>query len=116
MTKTGYTFAGWYTNDSYSGDAVSAVSTTDFGDKTYYAKWNVNSYDITLDTDGGTINSGNITSYTYGVGATLPTDITKTGYSFAGWYDDSSDELVLSILSTETGDRSFLPNGQKFLM
>ena len=107
VTKTGYTFAGWYTNDSYSGDAVSAVSTTDFGDKTYYAKWNVNSYDITLDTDGGTINSGNITSYTYGVGATLPTDITKTGYSFAGWYDDSSDELVLSILSTETGDRSF---------
>ena len=107
VTKTGYTFAGWYTNDSYSGDAVSAVSTTDFGDKTYYAKWNVNSYDITLDTDGGTINSGNITSYTYGVGATLPTDITKTGYSFAGWYDESSDELVLSILSTETGDRSF---------
>ena len=105
--REGYTFAGWYMNSNYDGVAIEEISTTDFGDKTFYAKWNVNSYDITLDTDGGTINSGNITSYTYGVGATLPTDITKTGYKFEGWYDDSSDEPVLSILSTETGDRSF---------
>ena len=107
ISREGYTFAGWYMNSNYDGMAIEEISTTDFGDKTYYAKWNVNSYDITLDTDGGTINSGNITSYTYGVGATLPTDITKTGYKFEGWYDDSSDEPVLSILSTETGDRSF---------
>ena len=109
VTKTGYTFGGWYTNDSYSGDAISAISTTDFGDKTYYAKWKVNSYDVTLNSNGGTVNSGNIASYTYGVGATLPTDITKTGYTFAGWYDNSScsGSAVLSIASNATDDKEF---------
>ena len=34
-------------------------------------------YTVTLNADDGTINAGNITSYTYGVGATLPTDVTN---------------------------------------
>ena len=109
VTKTGYTFAGWYTNDSYSGASVLSVLTTDYGDKTFYAKWNVESYDITLNVEGGTINSGNITSYIYGVGATLPIDISKTGYSFDGWYDNQSysGSSVLSVPSNVTGDKVF---------
>ena len=45
-------------------------------------------YTVTLNTNGGTINSGNITSYTYGTGATLPTDVTKDGFVFGGWCDN----------------------------
>ena len=37
------------------------------------AQWTAPTYAVTLNTNGGTINSGNVTSYTYGVGATLPT-------------------------------------------
>ena len=48
-------------------------------------------YTVTLNADGGTINAGNITSYTYGVGATLPTDVTKTGYTFLGWFDGNTE-------------------------
>ena len=44
-------------------------------------------YNVDLDTAGGEINSGNVTSYAYGVGYQLPTDITRAGYIFNGWFD-----------------------------
>ena len=62
-------------------------------------------YSVTLDTDGGTINSGNVTSYTEGIGATLPTDVTKDGYTFLGWFD--GDTKVEVIDTTATGNKSF---------
>ena len=63
-------------------------------------------YTVTLNADGGTINAGNITSYTYGVGATLPTDVTKTGYTFLGWFDGNTK--VTAIGTTDTGVKTYL--------
>lgn len=64
---------------------------------------------VTLNTNGGTINSGNITTYEEGTGATLPTDVTKEGYTFAGWYDNDglTGNAVTSISTTDTGDKTF---------
>ena len=59
-------------------------------------QWTAPTYTVTLNTNGGTINSGNATGYTYGVGATLPTadDMTYTGHTFEGWYNnEESDQL-----------------------
>ena len=44
-------------------------------------QWTAPTYTVTLNAGNGTINSGNVTGYTYGVGATLPTadDMTYTG-------------------------------------
>ena len=66
-------------------------------------------YAVTLNTNGGTINSGNVTSYTYGVGATLPTDVTRTGYTFKGWYDNENltGSPVTAISNTETGNKEY---------
>jgi hypothetical protein len=67
-------------------------------------------YTVTLNTNGGTINSGNVTSYTYGVGATLPTDVTKSGsYIFAGWYDNAgcTGSAVTEISTTDTGNKTY---------
>ena len=109
VTKTGYTFEGWYTNSNFSGSRVTSIGITETGDKTYYAKWTANTYTVTLNKNGGTINSGNITSYTYGRGATLPTNVTKTGYTFGGWYTNSnfSGSRVTSIGATETGNKTY---------
>ena len=64
---------------------------------------------ITYELNGGTINRGNVTEYIYGQGAALPTDVTKTGYTFAGWYEnkDFSGDSVTTISSTDTGNKMF---------
>ena len=73
------------------------------------AQWTAPTYAVTLNTNGGTINSGNVTSYTYGVGATLPTDVTRTGYTFKGWYDNEAlaGSPVTAISNTETGNKEY---------
>ena len=72
-------------------------------------QWTAPTYTVTLNAGDGTINSGNVTSYTYGVGATLPTDVTRTGYTFKGWYDNEglTGNPVTAISNTETGNKEY---------
>ena len=74
-------------------------------------QWTAPTYAVTLNTNGGTINNGNVTGYTYGVGATLPTadDMTYTGYTFKGWYDNENltGSPVTAIGGTETGNKEY---------
>lgn len=64
---------------------------------------------VSLNTNGGTINSGFVNGYVIGIGATLPTDVTKVGFKFAGWYEsiDFSGNAVTSISSEATGDKTY---------
>ena len=74
-------------------------------------QWTVPTYAVTLHANGGTINSGNVTGYTYGAGATLPTadDMTYTGHTFVGWYDNENltGSPVTAIGGTETGNKEY---------
>ena len=73
-------------------------------------QWTAPTYAVTLNTNGGTIADGkDVTGYTYGVGATLPTDVTRTGYTFKGWYDNESltGSPVMAIGGTETGNKEY---------
>ena len=90
-------------NSYEPGDSVPADVTT------LTVQWTVPTYAVTLHPNGGTINSGNVTEYTYGVGATLPTDVTRTGYTFKGWYDNENltGNPVTAISSTETGNKEY---------
>ena len=111
MTYTGHTFVGWYDNENLTGSPVTAIGGTETGNKEYWAKWEANAYTVTLNTNGGTINSGNVTEYTYGVGATLPTagDMTYTGHTFVGWYDNENltGDPVTAIGGTEMGNKEY---------
>ena len=111
MTYTGHTFVGWYDNENLTGSPVTAIGGTETGNKEYWAKWEANTYTVTLNTNGGTINSGNVTGYTYGVGATLPTadDMTYTGHTFVGWYDNENltGDPVTAIGGTEMGNKEY---------
>ena len=111
MDYTGHTFKGWYDNEDLTGDPVTAISNTETGNKEYWAKWEANTYTVTLNTNSGTINSGNVTGYTYGVGATLPTadDMTYTGHTFKGWYDNENltGDPVTAIGGTEMGNKEY---------
>ena len=83
VTRTGYTFKGWYDNESLTGSPVTAIGGTEMGNKEYWAKWEINQYTITFDTAGGSV----VTPITqnYGTAITAPADPTKTGYTFTGW-------------------------------
>ena len=111
-TKEGHGIEGWYydnngteTNWNFDTDTVKCTMTLK-------AKWELSTYSVTLQTDGGTIASGKeVTGYTYGTGAVLPTanDMTREGYRFDGWYADSSfsGSPITEISATETGNKTF---------
>ena len=92
-------------NSYEPGDSVPADVTT------LTVQWTAPTYTVTLHANGGTINSGNVTGYTYGVGATLPTadDMTYTGHTFKGWYDNEglTGSPVTAIGGTETGNKEY---------
>lgn len=78
-------------------------------DATITATFIDDTYSVTLHTNGGTINSGDVTNYTHGVGATLPTDVTWAGKDFIGWYDNPSFTgfPVTDIATTECGNKEY---------
>ena len=86
-TKEGYTFGGWYTDNSTFENAMdwsSAIS----ADKELYAKWTAKQCTVNFDIEGGT---GTITSVTATYGQAMPSKEsnlpTKTGYNFGGFWD-----------------------------
>ena len=83
MTYTGYTFKGWYDNENLTGSPVTAIGVTETGNKEYWAKWEINQYTITFDTNGGS-EIAPITQ-DYGTKITTPADPTRKGYTFKGW-------------------------------
>ena len=66
-------------------------------------------YNITYNTNGGTMPDGYATTYNIeSVNITLPTP-TRKGYTFAGWYANEglTDPAVTSITHGSTGDKQF---------
>ncbi|HZK38610.1 MAG TPA: InlB B-repeat-containing protein, partial [Clostridia bacterium] len=81
-TKDGHTFAGWYTDVGLT-NSVSWPYILGMANVTFYAKWTVNSYNITFDANFGTGGTGP-NSMLYGATLTAPT-VTRTGHEFASW-------------------------------
>ena len=111
-TKEGHSIEGWYYDNNGTETKWNFDTNTVKCTMTLKAKWELSTYSVTLQTDGGTIASGKeVTGYTYGTGAVLPAadDITREGYRFDGWYADTSfsGSPVTEITGTDTGDKVF---------
>lgn len=111
-TNGGHSLDGWYYDNNGTETKWNFDMDTVKCTMTLKAKWELSTYSVTLQTDGGTIASGKeVTGYTYGTGAVPPTanDITREGYRFDGWYADSSfsGSPVTEITGTDTGDKVF---------
>ena len=83
MTYTGHTFKGWYDNENLTGSPVTAIGGAETGNKEYWAKWEINQYTITFDTNGG--NEIDSITLDYGTEITAPDNPTRKGYTFKGW-------------------------------
>ena len=101
--KEGYTFDDWYKDSSYQTlyDFNEAVTES----MPIYANYEINSYTVTFDTDGGSTETPQIV--TYKGHATRPTtDPEKTGYDFINWYKDSNYETVFDFATEEITDET----------
>ena len=121
VTKDGYTFLGWF-NAAEGGDKVTQIEATETGNKTFYAYWQKNetpvkTWSITYVADGGVINGSYPTSYVEGTVTVLPTNVTKPGYTFLGWFTAYSGGVqVKQIEATETGEKTFYARWQKTVL
>ena len=109
VTRTGYTFKGWYYNENLTGSPVTAISNTETGNKEYWAKWEINQYTITYVLAGGTAE-GNPGTYTIETGAFTLTNPTKSGYTFTGWSGTGltgENNMTVTIPKGSTGERSY---------
>ena len=99
-TKTGYSFLGWYTDSKYTKKIEKITSDMD-EEIVLYAKWKINSYKITFDSNGGSSISPIETNYNDTIKE--PSNPTRTGYSFAGWYSNSelTNEYVFNKMPAE---------------
>ncbi len=80
-TKTGYTFDGWYTEETCTNPYDFATSVQNAS--TLYAKWTINQYTITFKPENG--DKDTTITQDYGTPVTAPANPTRTGYTFAGW-------------------------------
>ena len=99
-TREGYNFKGWYTDDTYTVKYDFNKPVT--SNLELYAKWELATYTIKYESNGGTkVNS---TKVLYDQGIEKPNDPTKSGYYFAGWYKDSEFTSKFSFLTNISKD------------
>lgn len=102
-TKEGYTFDGWYEEDTFT-TAVTEIALGSTGDVMLYAKFTAIKYDITYNLDGGT-NGANPATYDIEDTPVALADATKDGFTFLGWFSDAElTTEVTEIALGSTGD------------
>ena len=127
-TLDGYKFNGWYTKNGQSGSLSSEETQTsgtsslfsialafadgDWGQRwnfadpvngnlELYAKWDLAEYTVSFDTDGGSQVPDQL--ITNGSCATQPSDPTRAGYTFGGWYADANRTVPFNFNDPITG-------------
>lgn len=133
LKRDGYKFMGWFTEQKLgNGQEIHAESTMRADeDIIIYAQWKARKYDITYKLDGGTNSEANPVSYKISQASRVLEAAVKKGYTFKGWYLDSSfQQQITGLTQGETwGDLTlyaqfspntyyiqFMPNGAEGTM
>jgi uncharacterized repeat protein (TIGR02543 family) len=106
LSRTGYTFGGWNTNTSGTGNNYSPGSSyTVTGNITLYAKWEDAStvWTVKFETNGGSAVGDALVLKNTAVSRPSP-DSAKTGYTFDGWYTNTGLTSVYNFSSIVTGN------------
>ncbi len=97
IIRKGYTFEGWYTDSGFSGSPVTKISSTDGGNKTFYAKWKQNTTPVTpVETEPKDTNHDNVSRNN--------TNFNNTDYYDTGDTNESSgtDPIIYPTLTFDT--------------
>ena len=87
-TRVGYTFVGWYGSEELSGEAVTSIELGSVGDVRLYAKFEINAYTISFESNEGSVVSA--ITQDYATEVVEPEAPTREGYTFAGWFSDEA--------------------------
>ena len=95
--RDGYTFGGWYNNEACTGTAVTTIAKGSTGNKTLYAKWEMDTYSILyeLNAPEDEVVNDNRTSFTINDNTFTLNAPTRAGYQFLGWFSD--EELSVPV-------------------
>ena len=119
VTREGYLFKGWYEADDFSGSPVTAITATDEGNKTFYAKW-AQAYTVTAyGLYGGAmgITPGETFTAKYAAGDTVGLQIGKrNGYTLRsltldGISEDALTWIAKDVESEQRGIEFTMPAG-----
>ena len=112
--RNGYTFGGWYTTSDFTGNTYTEVGSNEYGDKTFYAKWNLeenrqsDTYYVTYVLNGGILYNppyelkGEQDFY-------LLTPL-KRGYEFMGWYlveNPTESDTSIAVIKKEEQTKDY---------
>lgn len=109
LTEEGYTFIGWYTDDTYDTEFDFTQPIT--GNTTVYAKWTANDYEVRFITEHG--NAPTSQNVKYNNPATNPGELTAEGYTFIGWYADEAHKTKFDFSTPITGDTKVYAKWEK---
>ena len=108
-TLQNYGFAGWAKADNETSALWNFETETVSGDMTLYARWSINTYTVTFDSDGGSAVSAQ--TIAHGGTATNPAEPTRDGYVFDGWFHgDTEWDFAAAITASVTLKAKWIEN------
>lgn len=113
-TREGYTFDGWFTDENFEATATT-IAKGSMGDKTFFAKWLANTYNITWEYSGGVEIENIIKEYTYDKAENLESYVPiRNGYTFDGWYlnETKITEIAVGTIGNITIVAKWIPTPQ----
>ena len=113
IAREGYSFGGWFTDTNFNGNPWTVIPNVATGDWDLYAKWKINSYEVTTtvtpDANAGTVTGAG--TYNYGSEVEMRAEAAE-GYLFSNW--TNAQGVVVStdaIFDFEiTNDTAFTAN------
>lgn len=109
LTAEGYTFIGWYTDETYTKEFDFTKPIT--SNTTVYAKWTAKDYEVSFVTEhGDPPTSQNVP---YNGTATDPGKLSEEGYTFDGWYADEAHKTKFDFSTPITGDTKVYAKWEK---
>lgn len=104
--RTGFKFAGWYENATYTGSPVSKITIS--GNKKYYAKW-LEAYSIKCEWNDGVTPDWETVYDESDETVKLPEGIIRSGYTFGGWFDNASyaGPSIAEVPKGSTGNKVY---------
>jgi uncharacterized repeat protein (TIGR02543 family) len=99
-SRIGYTFSGWFSDEALEN--VNTIVTMPDNDVTLYAKWTINQYTISFNSNFGSAVTSIIQDYNTAV--TAPIEPTRTGYTFNGWFSDQTLETAYTFTNITAGN------------